>query len=889
MSSPNAGRSVEENMEGGGNDEQEHDPTMEEIDEAPLPSPPSGGRRTTRSARRAAQAAREARPSDSTSESDQRSKKRRLTLSPSIPPAKKARRASDEQPAPGEATISGVAGQPLPSFPQESSESGEKGDGTSGGSVDPRHVTGDNEVQKAEDVEMVESAKDTNEKFASSDAIVSNGTHQAMTSAQESPMEAVLEVVSHTDQPVRAPSVDRLRLPYQHTPGKLPGTDIVHDQEVIPLPQSFGVDQQDSSNLDEPLSNDLGEGQREDAPRASMADVNLEHSGDVIHESHHAASGEPETPQQEVSIQQPLDDDERVENSENVDPTSPVGACFTSVLFWSFVFFFFNFFFLRNFHQHVVGSSKSLASLYHNVFSNHRATSLTPTAIDTIASGGLGSQSEGIKTNSRLDSVNQTLLREKIFLRESNEEIAKRNAQVEQQNKQRIEFNVSRSEKLDSLMLSNERIAKENEEILSDVQSLEAVLLEKEATQTSMAREVEDLSVRLNDLLDEFQRQREQLLELLPTIASKHHQSAQDLASTSTMIHDEKVKMEELSLILAKIVESGMDFDQTDNIDTARKLLGESEDHLLDIDAVDLWKPSTPSLDCRVSPGTRSYRKKKTTGLTEETAAALMKDFEDEVLQEIEGFIQHAEFIDYFNSMVDTVADDFPVESLAAEAPQLSFLPASRPTMDDVRSWVKSRMQQELADRTDRFDFASLHSGAKVLHHLTSPSFAESLPVLNRLGALLSLKSYGYGAEAALTPTWPSNSLGQCWAFERDEANERVGRFADLTVQLAQRILVDSVLIEHPPEEISGQPTSAIKQFQVIGYEDMNASGTPWHLGTFTYDIVDRRKSSLQEFHVPREIDGDAVPQLGTIKLAIDSNWGESISCLYRVRVHGIV
>lgn len=46
-------------------------------------------------------------------------------------------------------------------------------------------------------------------------------------------------------------------------------------------------------------------------------------------------------------------------------------------------------------------------------------------------------------------------------------------------------------------------------------------------------------------------------------------------------------------------------------------------------------------------------------------------------------------------------------------------------------------------------------------------------------------------------------------------------------------------------------------------------------------------KGALQEFDVSTDMFGNIVPEMQSISLAIDSNWGLEYSCLYRFRVHG--
>jgi Sad1 / UNC-like C-terminal len=196
-----------------------------------------------------------------------------------------------------------------------------------------------------------------------------------------------------------------------------------------------------------------------------------------------------------------------------------------------------------------------------------------------------------------------------------------------------------------------------------------------------------------------------------------------------------------------------------------------------------------------------------------------------------------------------------------------------------VRKMIATRLAIESADQTGQIDYASIHNGATVLS--SSPSLVDNLPIINRLAALMSLRFYGYGPEAALTPTHPPNALGQCWAFEK-QAHRKA--FATLTVRLAESVYVESVLIEHPPKELSDRVDTAIRTFHLTGFEH-DQSGKAWSLGSFEYTLSD--DSIRQEFPVADEVDGEDVPALRVIRLQIDSNWGAKYACLYRFRVHG--
>lgn len=201
-----------------------------------------------------------------------------------------------------------------------------------------------------------------------------------------------------------------------------------------------------------------------------------------------------------------------------------------------------------------------------------------------------------------------------------------------------------------------------------------------------------------------------------------------------------------------------------------------------------------------------------------------------------------------------------------------------------LRNSIKTRLENENADRTGLVDYASIANGASVIRSgpaATSKSLSEKVPYLNRLAHHLALRFYGHGPEAALTPTHPISALGQCWSFEK-ESNALSG-FGTLTVRLARPLNVEKISIEHPTLEFTDNQSSAIRSFRIVGFEDFDALSSKGHsLGSFEFQIGEN-SSGLQTFDVLT-----CGSKLKSISLAIDTTWGAPYACLYRFRVHGI-
>jgi len=261
--------------------------------------------------------------------------------------------------------------------------------------------------------------------------------------------------------------------------------------------------------------------------------------------------------------------------------------------------------------------------------------------------------------------------------------------------------------------------------------------------------------------------------------------------------------------------------------------------------------------------------------------AEAVSDAQKEADEDGADMIRDPEMLEYVR---EWVYKSPPVQEAAAAAK-----PAKRRTggssLSAVRKAIETQIAIERADHSGLPDFAAVHNGASVIRtgdRATSPALVDNLPILNRLASLLSLRFYGYGADAALTPTFPRDALGQCWAFEK--TIDKVSSFGTLTIRLAKPIYVSSITIEHPPKEVTDRVNTAIRSFRVFGFESPYAEGKPWPIGDFEYMLGE---ASMQQFEVDDEIGGAYVPKLKSISIAIDSNWGMTYACLYRLRVHG--
>ncbi|KAL3917102.1 MAG: hypothetical protein SGILL_004869 [Bacillariaceae sp.] len=228
---------------------------------------------------------------------------------------------------------------------------------------------------------------------------------------------------------------------------------------------------------------------------------------------------------------------------------------------------------------------------------------------------------------------------------------------------------------------------------------------------------------------------------------------------------------------------------------------------------------------------------------------------------------------------------------------------------EDIENAIHARFEVDRADTTGEFDHASLKNGAEIIYggrRGTSKSLTDYLPILNRLLQSSNLRFYGFGPEAALTPSYPPNTLGHCWSFQPTSLEEQLkerelfreqrgvpndfkrGSIGTLTISFATPVFVNSVVIEHIPQRLTDRADTAIRSFRVVGYEEDDATSEAWNLGSFEYSMQKNGNHEyLQEFEVATTSKGEDIPSLSSISLAVDSNWGHEYACLYRFRVHG--
>lgn len=168
-------------------------------------------------------------------------------------------------------------------------------------------------------------------------------------------------------------------------------------------------------------------------------------------------------------------------------------------------------------------------------------------------------------------------------------------------------------------------------------------------------------------------------------------------------------------------------------------------------------------------------------------------------------------------------------------------------------------------------DYALLSGGARVIPDLTSLTLE-----LKPKGIVRSTLSWMIGggnlvmARPPSTVLEPDKSIGKCWPMSGD-----VGQIG---IALARKVVVREIVIEHVQFDLAYELDSAVREFEVHGY-DSDENG--WKkLGDGTFDLEQR--SAVQRFGMNEEVR----TQMVVVKVL--SNYGnKEFTCLYRIRVLG--
>eukprot|EP00977_Amphora_coffeiformis_P024678 scaffold16630_cov177-Amphora_coffeaeformis.AAC.11 len=432
-------------------------------------------------------------------------------------------------------------------------------------------------------------------------------------------------------------------------------------------------------------------------------------------------------------------------------------------------------------------------------------------------------------------------------------------------------------------------LSEETKQLMADSQKLNQTLLELQEQRTTVWSEIDQARRTLEEQSAAVESQMETLEARQTVIQGK-------LGTTLATLQERTYDLQRIAKLSSQVLVPGTEVDE-EGFFALRESLPESVAHtLLQLWDLPLWEPELETCEF---PELEEFVVEESEEDDERPAAVtreLVKEYWEELKEELEEEFDAIEVNEDWKRDIMRWIQDY---ADATPLPQYEIpkIPVHRitvgsatgtgskrgrgPSAETIRKIVNGRLEVDRADGTGRIDYAAIYAGAAVVPAATSPSLADSLPLLNRLMAVMGLQFYGYGPDAALTPSYPAGSLGQCWAFVEEEPVNKFGGYAVLTVRLAKSIKVQSISIEHPPPDGSKRTLSAIRKFRVLGFVDPEAASEPISLGSFTFEMNNKKRKLREEY----EVDGSG--KVASISLVIDSTWGQDYACLYRLRVHG--
>ena len=128
-------------------------------------------------------------------------------------------------------------------------------------------------------------------------------------------------------------------------------------------------------------------------------------------------------------------------------------------------------------------------------------------------------------------------------------------------------------------------------------------------------------------------------------------------------------------------------------------------------------------------------------------------------------------------------------------------------------------------------------------------------------------------------------NLGQCWAMS--------GTQGWVLLKLSQPIVISEVSVEHISKGLTpvSQSTPKSTHFYGVSYYNPEVAANSEDEAAVTWSQGDYLASLTYDVDGPRIQEGlcenSQGKSYGYVNMTIDSNYGASYTCIYRVRVHG--
>ena len=211
-----------------------------------------------------------------------------------------------------------------------------------------------------------------------------------------------------------------------------------------------------------------------------------------------------------------------------------------------------------------------------------------------------------------------------------------------------------------------------------------------------------------------------------------------------------------------------------------------------------------------------------------------------------------------------------------------------------VSTLIDTALDKYSKDILAKPDFALYSAGGRIIPSLTTPTY--EIRSNTYIGTLLGrfFDTAIIRGKPPVTALHPDISVGQCWPF--------AGQSGQVGVLLSRKIFPTDITIEHASKDVALDFSSAPKRFEAWGMiedkqslEKLQAAAVEEQsihvnhvlLVSGEYDV--NASSHVQTFNVSQSVRDLEIP-INVVLFRILDNYGnEALSCLYRLRVGGLL
>ncbi|CAG8802150.1 28560_t:CDS:2 [Gigaspora margarita] len=252
---------------------------------------------------------------------------------------------------------------------------------------------------------------------------------------------------------------------------------------------------------------------------------------------------------------------------------------------------------------------------------------------------------------------------------------------------------------------------------------------------------------------------------------------------------------------------------------------------------------------------------------------SIHRDFNLDIPQQI----SYDKWFDLLYDIISKIVDDILRE-------KYEFLSINRHEIHDMITRIVKDVIKKSSESETRLvpNYALLSSGARIIPHLTSSEYVGYPDEFVKRQVLKMFNIKPTQSKPAKIVLTSNNEAGNCFCF--------TGTHGQLAVHLSHNIKVTSITYEHLNPTLALDPDDmrrAPKTFEIVGIsvDSQEKHDEYIQLGSFDYKLDG---PPAQSFEINLQ-NLDLLPVMKAVILKIMGNWGDELTCLYQVKVHGYV